>query len=71
MISSLSYASTVFKAYNGRVKTWYVDSRVNLFITHDNNDRYTFNEPRVYCAQIAGYPFSEYYSVKNSVSYGE
>ncbi|KAG7088776.1 hypothetical protein E1B28_012742 [Marasmius oreades] len=34
------YAKTVFKAYNGRVKTWY-----------------TFNEPRVYCGQIASYPF--------------
>ncbi|KAF9466011.1 glycoside hydrolase family 1 protein [Collybia nuda] len=37
----VNYAKTVFKAYNGRVKTWY-----------------TFNEPRVYCGQIAGYPFN-------------
>ncbi|KAF9471973.1 glycoside hydrolase family 1 protein [Pholiota conissans] len=37
----VNYAKTVFKAYNGRVKTWY-----------------TFNEPRVYCSQIAGYPFN-------------
>ncbi|KAF9044143.1 glycoside hydrolase family 1 protein [Panaeolus papilionaceus] len=37
----VNYAKTVFKAYNGRVKTWY-----------------TFNEPQVYCGQIAGYPFN-------------
>ncbi|KAF8964495.1 glycoside hydrolase family 1 protein [Flammula alnicola] len=37
----VNYAKAVFKAYNGRVKTWY-----------------TFNEPRVYCSQIAGYPFN-------------
>ncbi|KDR79471.1 hypothetical protein GALMADRAFT_223675 [Galerina marginata CBS 339.88] len=37
----VNYAKTVFKAYNGRVKTWY-----------------TFNEPRVYCGQITGYPFN-------------
>lgn len=36
------YARTVFKAYNGRVKTWY-----------------TFNEPRVYCGELGGYPFNE------------
>ncbi|KAG5653222.1 hypothetical protein H0H81_001699 [Sphagnurus paluster] len=36
----VNYAVTVFKAYNGKVKTWY-----------------TFNEPRVFCGQIAGYPF--------------
>ncbi|TFK70266.1 glycoside hydrolase [Pluteus cervinus] len=35
------YAKTVFRAYNGRVKTWY-----------------TFNEPRVYCGQLKGYPFN-------------
>ncbi|PBK66076.1 glycoside hydrolase [Armillaria solidipes] len=37
----VNYAKTVFKAYNGRVKTWY-----------------TFNEPRVYCGQVASYPFN-------------
>ncbi|KAF8188980.1 glycoside hydrolase superfamily [Pholiota molesta] len=37
----VNYATTVFKAYNGRVKTWY-----------------TFNEPRVYCSQLGGYPFN-------------
>ncbi|KAF5370941.1 hypothetical protein D9615_009790 [Tricholomella constricta] len=37
----VNYAKTVFKAYNGRVKTWY-----------------TFNEPRVYCSQVGGYPFN-------------
>ncbi|KAF5310173.1 hypothetical protein D9619_010217 [Psilocybe cf. subviscida] len=37
----VNYAKTVFKAYNGRVKTWY-----------------TFNEPRVYCGQVGGYPFN-------------
>jgi len=37
----VNYAKTVFKAYNGRVKTWY-----------------TFNEPRVYCGEVAGYPFN-------------
>ncbi|RDB25895.1 Beta-glucosidase 7 [Hypsizygus marmoreus] len=37
----VNFAKTVFKAYNGRVKTWY-----------------TFNEPRVYCSIIAGYPFN-------------
>ncbi|KAF8066627.1 glycoside hydrolase superfamily [Lyophyllum atratum] len=37
----INYAKVVFKAYNGRVKTWY-----------------TFNEPRVYCAQVGGYPFN-------------
>ncbi|GLB40933.1 putative glycosyl hydrolase 1 family protein [Lyophyllum shimeji] len=37
----VNYAKTVFKAYNGRIKTWY-----------------TFNEPRVYCAQVGGYPFN-------------
>ncbi|KAK0475774.1 glycoside hydrolase superfamily [Armillaria novae-zelandiae] len=36
----VNYAKTVFKAYNGRVKTWY-----------------TFNEPRIYCGQVAYYPF--------------
>jgi len=36
----INYATTVFKAFNGRVKTWY-----------------TFNEPHVYCGQVAGYPF--------------
>ncbi|KAK0216802.1 glycoside hydrolase superfamily [Armillaria fumosa] len=36
----VNYAKTVFKAYNGRVKTWY-----------------TFNEPRIYCGQVATYPF--------------
>ncbi|KAF9500246.1 glycoside hydrolase [Pleurotus eryngii] len=34
------YATAVFRAFNGRVKTWY-----------------TFNEPNVYCGQIASYPF--------------
>ncbi|KAF9560791.1 glycoside hydrolase [Agrocybe pediades] len=37
----VNYAKTVFKAFNGKVKTWY-----------------TFNEPRVYCGQIASYPFN-------------
>jgi beta-glucosidase/6-phospho-beta-glucosidase/beta-galactosidase len=41
-VDGFSYAVTVFKAYNGRVKTWY-----------------TFNEPRVYCPQVAGFPFNE------------
>ena len=56
----LSYATTVFKAYNGRIKTWSFD-RFYVFdtlLTVLKLDRYTFNEPRVYCAQIAGYPFS-------------
>ncbi|KAI5119982.1 hypothetical protein M0805_004427 [Coniferiporia weirii] len=37
----VNYAETVFKAFNGRVNTWY-----------------TFNEPHVYCGQIALYPFT-------------
>ncbi|KAI3621240.1 glycoside hydrolase family 1 protein [Moniliophthora roreri] len=37
----VNYAKTVFRAYNGRVKTWY-----------------TFNEPRVFCGQIASFPFN-------------
>ncbi|KAK7054366.1 hypothetical protein VNI00_003560 [Paramarasmius palmivorus] len=32
----VNYATTVFEAYNGRVKTWY-----------------TFNEPAVFCGQVA------------------
>ncbi|KAK0186388.1 glycoside hydrolase superfamily [Armillaria mellea] len=36
----VNYAKTVFKAYNGRVKTWY-----------------TFNEPSIYCGQVASSPF--------------
>ncbi|CAA7270536.1 unnamed protein product [Cyclocybe aegerita] len=38
----VNYAKTVFRAFNGRVKTWY-----------------TFNEPRVYCGFISGYPFNQ------------
>ncbi|KAK0199715.1 glycoside hydrolase superfamily [Desarmillaria ectypa] len=36
----VNYARTVFKAYDGRVKTWY-----------------TFNEPSIYCNQVASSPF--------------
>ncbi|KAK0443127.1 glycoside hydrolase superfamily [Desarmillaria tabescens] len=36
----VNYAKTVFKAYNGRVKTWWV------------------TVPRVYCGQVASYPFN-------------
>ncbi|THH11422.1 hypothetical protein EW145_g666 [Phellinidium pouzarii] len=37
----VNYATTVFKAYNGRVQRWV-----------------TFNEPHVFCGQIATYPFT-------------
>ena len=55
---TFSYAKTVFKAYNGRVKTWSVFVG-SLRRNELNYFRYTFNEPRVYCGQVASYPFSE------------
>ncbi|KAK0440253.1 glycoside hydrolase superfamily [Armillaria borealis] len=39
----VNYAKTVFRAYNGRVKNWFV---------------FTFNEPGNFCGQISSYPFN-------------
>ncbi|KAF8915723.1 glycoside hydrolase superfamily [Mucidula mucida] len=48
----VNYAVTVFKAYNGRVNTWYA------FVQLTSDSKVHFNEPRVYCGQIASYPFT-------------
>ncbi len=62
--TAFSYAKTVFQAYNGRVKTWWV-SAIYRHRNGLNCFRYTFNEPSAYCGKIIAYPFSKHSVYQN------
>ncbi|KAK0234970.1 glycoside hydrolase superfamily [Armillaria nabsnona] len=52
----VNYAKTIFKAFNGRqdLVKFVCSPLPRQYFT---KQRYTFNEPRVFCGQVGSYPF--------------